>query len=512
MGVGSSTNVVTDGTSKHTLNSLQRYVVSDEPNYEDHPDADTIIYEWRTNDMSNPLYNYDRLLRGKPTRIKITKTKDGLPKKVKYNLQGWVLKPKPFTLQTTKATPTIISKVKGVRTTVRSISRSAPSTKTRIYDPSVALVEETNVIKPPLKRRKFEDQLFPKKEIRSDDLPRMQMITKDDSGSVVEVYQMFQDPNYPEHEFGVVKGPKDVKVVENDCTRYGVTQLSGTCHAYAPINVLLLCQPLRNYVIKVMHGIMSERKDIRASVAHEYAKESLTQITASAVYRRVCETDYSIDFAPPASSGVCFTSFFLGKKSEMTGGYQGVNFIMMMSSIGLRGVVNPSRTNTLMPKDVTYILLRAEDGTPFDKFMYPGFSLIGGLCTFVDSTSAHATAAVVCKDDSLILFDSNFGGYSLNWLSSADLADHFSKTYQKRIEPHQVFTTLIFLSNTFLIENSIPVKCRDTDTFVHVKSLITVPETRRVRATYEEVVTNTFYRNKDVYTAPLYRLEQITYP
>lgn len=509
MGVGGSSQIkVIEGGATHTIDKDNMYVVSDEPNYVEIPDADTIIHEWRTGKMSKPLYNYSRLLHFLPTRVIQKKTKLGLEKKKKYFVQGFVSDPEPFPF-----TSTVVSKVKHVRKTERTISKDSPSIKTIYHDPSVANVEETFVITRPSKRTKFEHTFFPKKEIRGDDLPKFQLKFKDPKGDVLEVQETFQDPNYPEHEIGVIRKPKYKSIVENDCTRYGVSQMSGTCHAYTPINILLLCEPLRNYTIKVMNGILSERKDIRSSISHEYAKESLTQITASAVYRRVCETLYGSEFAPQASSGVCFTSFFLGKKTENKGGYSEINLIMMMSSIGLRGVMNPSRTNTMMPADVSYILLHrsAKSPMPFDKHMFPGFTLIGALCKFKENPSGHVTAGIVCKDGSLILFDSNFGGYNLDWLSFANLEDYFNKSYGKGDESRELLNYFIFLSNSFIDQHSAPVTCGDAETLIHVKSLITVPEIRRVRSTYGEVITR-FSNGSDLYTAPLYRLEKIIYP
>lgn len=288
------------------------------------------------------------------------------------------------------------------------------------------------------------------------------------------------------------------------CTKYAMLQLSGTCHAYAPLNFFLLCEPLRNYGVRVMHGILRNRSDITKTISTQYAKESMTQITASSIYRRVCTSDAEHDLHCPSTAGVCFTSFLLGRLMHDQGGFSLVNLVMMMSSLGLQGVINAT---VQVPPDAQYILL--------DSYVNDteNFTLVGGIhssIVFKDSLHdkfSHVIVSSLCKveDGSIkkIVFDSNTGATEIDWTKERRLKRWFRS---RQYGFDKLSSYFVYLRNDFIAAQERRAICSDLSDFVDAESLLSAFEVRRLRRTKDyETVNQELTELKNRYTAPLYR-------
>lgn len=466
-----------------------------------------VVQEWRKGNIASPEYAVSQTI---PTRVETIGEKTKM-----YFLAGPIVRP--------KLVPGVVDSVKIIypqKTTLLHLHRSPSLKKIIIYDDARNAVHMIRKIMLPIRREdasKIEDLL------QSQINPNEDEPIETHYEAVGKKYTtVYLDPLDPSN-YITTRMPR-LKNAPTQCSKYAVLQIHNTCHAYAAINLFLLTPDMRNYAVRVMHGIMRKQAGLGKKLQTAYAKGSLTEIVASMVYRRVCETDFSISSpvakTPFSTSGVCFFSYLMGEKNEGRGGFASLNFVILMSALGLRGILTPRDIFSL---DVTYMLHIAYPSLRDDfvvqtiksnpRPQYGKFTLVGMFYSFKilppgKPPICHVVACAICNNGTRIVFDSNHGAFVCNWLEPRAIDAVLTQFY-----PFQYCTgshsTLVFLDTGFLAEQASPVVCKSTDDFVDADSILTQDDLKLIKRSYDAIIESHFdiRRYTGVFFPPLNRVD-----
>lgn len=481
----------------------------DVPNFQlSFPDGSK-IYDWRSGSERSPHFE-DLSTLDKPTRIIFTKTKKGDLKETRFWLKGPVNAPRLIERQ--KELPSIETVVPKVNKTVRKYLKRRLSGEWKTIQTPEKQVSVLRRVMTPTKRLKYEDRFYGSTDSpENEDAPFARERTLNSSAERV----IFVDPSAP----GTPYTGFATHITRSDCTRYAAAQIENTCSFYATINIFLIVEALRNYAIRVMHGLIQEDASLAERLPRRYIRDSPTAFVASAVTRRVC-FKYDDDFC---TAGFVFASMFLGGPEAIVKqgkpGYALTNLVAMMSAVGLKGVINPWPEHVI-PDDVTYVIQSVSGKSHVDflnSATEAGFHLLQGnlsygpyrLVAAMILLPDHAVVGVVCKDGTLLLHDQNFGEEKLNWLKYDELVSFYSRRYSPVTNP-RISIHFMMLRSAFMRRQSRPVACGDVKDSVVVSPLFTKEEMMTMPRDYMRF-TLSLGKNaaRGILTAPISMLKTI---